>query len=101
MDHDTVPLSDLDAESFTVVLTLSERSYEVREGESILGHLIADGLDIAFSCQEGVCGACETKVLEGTPIHRDSVASPAEHDERGTMMICCSGCSSPRLVLEL
>lgn len=73
----------------------------MRDGETILDVLIAAGLDVSYSCQEGVCGACEVKVLEGEPIHRDSFFTPAEHEQRETMMICCSGCASDLLVLEL
>jgi len=48
-----------------------------------------------------VCGSCETTVLEGTPDHRDFVLSPHEQEAGKTMMICVSGCKSPRLVLDL
>jgi ferredoxin len=50
---------------------------------------------------EGICGACETKVIEGTPDHRDVVLTEAERQASKTMMICCSGCKSERLVLDL
>ena len=54
-----------------------------------------------FSCREGVCGTCETKVIEGEPDHRDSVLTTAERAENGSMMICVSRARSPELVLDL
>ena len=59
------------------------------------------GMTLASSCEEGVCGACETRVLEGEPDHRDVILSPDERVANETMFICCSGCKGKRLVLDL
>jgi hypothetical protein len=40
-------------------------------------------------------------VLEGTPLHRDAVRSPEEHQQRRTFMICCSLSRERRLVLDI
>ena len=61
----------------------------------------AGGVDVASSCEEGVCGACETKVISGVPDHRDVILSPEERAENKTMFICCSGAKTDRLVLDL
>jgi tetrachlorobenzoquinone reductase len=86
---------------FTVHLARQKRDIEVAAGETILNSLIAAGIDVAYSCEEGVCGACESKVLEGTPLHRDAVRSPEEHQQRRTFMICCSLSRERRLVLDI
>ena len=54
-----------------------------------------------YSCAEGICGTCETDVLEGIPDHHDDVLSDAERASNKTMMLCVSRSKSPRLVLEL
>ncbi|MDT0570264.1 PDR/VanB family oxidoreductase [Streptomyces sp. DSM 3412] len=54
-----------------------------------------------FSCGEGVCGTCETTVLDGVPDHRDELLTPEEHESGTTMLICVSRCRGPRLVLDL
>jgi ferredoxin len=59
------------------------------------------GVDVPSSCEEGVCGACETRVLAGRPDHRDAILSEQERVESATMMICCSGCKSDRLILDI
>lgn len=87
--------------AFTVNLARSGIELSVRSGETILNTLIAAGIDAPYSCEQGICGACETIVKAGTPLHRDTVRSSEEHDRRQTMMICCSGSRSETLVLDL
>jgi vanillate O-demethylase ferredoxin subunit len=84
-----------------VVLAKSNREFEVRPGQTILQTLLDAGIDAAHSCMEGICGACETSVLEGQPDHRDVVLTEGERQAGRTMMICCSGCKGERLVLDL
>lgn len=86
---------------FTIVLARSHRRIAVPRGKTILAALLDEGVDVAFSCQEGVCGACETRVLAGVPEHRDCVLSTGEHETNRSMMICCSGALTPELVLDL
>jgi vanillate O-demethylase ferredoxin subunit len=86
---------------FTVKLAASGRSVPVRHGETILEALRAAGLDVPSSCEQGICGTCETRVLEGLPDHRDSLLSDEERRSNRTMMICCSGSRSAELVLDL
>jgi ferredoxin len=54
-----------------------------------------------FSCTQGICGTCETAVLEGEIDHRDSVLDEDEQADNTTMMICVSRALSERLVLDL
>jgi ferredoxin len=54
-----------------------------------------------YSCEEGVCGTCETTVLAGVPEHHDEVLTDAERAEGATMMICVGRSASPLLVLDL
>ncbi|NGO77805.1 oxidoreductase [Streptomyces sp. YC504] len=56
---------------------------------------------VPFSCEEGMCGTCETKVLDGTPDHRDMLLSDAERAAGSTMMICVGRSVTPRLALDL
>jgi vanillate O-demethylase ferredoxin subunit len=88
-------------DTFRVELARSKRAFTVKRSDTILGTLRDAGVDLAYSCEEGICGACEVKFLEGTPEHRDFVRSPEEHDQRGTVIICQAGCRSARLVLDI
>ncbi|MBC7803797.1 MAG: oxidoreductase [Candidatus Parcubacteria bacterium] len=86
---------------YTVVLARSRLSFNVARGKTIIDTLIEQGFDAPYSCLEGVCGTCETRVLEGTPDHRDLVLSKDERAANRTMMICCSGSRTEKLVLDL
>lgn len=86
---------------FKVVLAKSRQEVTVPPGKSILDALNDMGLEIPHSCTEGICGTCETRVLEGIPDHRDVILTEAERASNKTMFICCSGSKSDRLVLDL
>jgi len=88
-------------QSYTVELKRSGKIITVTPAQTLLAALRDCGVEPATSCEEGVCGSCETAVLEGTPDHRDSVLSAAEHAANKVMMVCVSGCKSARLVLDM
>ncbi|AKM31460.1 ferredoxin [Pandoraea faecigallinarum] len=89
------------SEGYVVTLAKSGKEVTVPAGATLLATLIAAGIDAEHSCMEGVCGACETRVLEGCPDHRDSVLSASERASNKVMMICVSGCKGDRLTLDL
>jgi ferredoxin-NADP reductase len=89
------------AGGFVVELQRSGLQFSIPPGSTILHVLRGAGVEVPSSCEEGVCGACETKVLSGQPDHRDAILSDQERIESATMMICCSGCKSDRLVLDI
>jgi tetrachlorobenzoquinone reductase len=89
------------AGGFVVMLKRSGREFQIPPGRSILHVLREGGIEVASSCEEGVCAACETAVLDGVPDHRDSILSDSERASNRSMLICCSGSKTPRLVLDL
>ncbi|WP_076999292.1 PDR/VanB family oxidoreductase [Variovorax sp. KK3] len=90
-----------DQGGFTVELRRSKRSIEVAPGQSILDALLDGGIDAAHSCREGVCGACETRLLAGEAEHHDGILTTAERAANKSMMICVSRCRRGPLVLDL
>ena len=86
---------------FEVKLARSKRTIAVEAGKTILDALIDAGIAVNYACTEGVCGTCETRVLEGVPDHRDQFLSKQEQAANKTIMICCSGAKSGTLVLDL
>ena len=73
----------------------------VPAGSSVLAAVRAELPNTAYSCEQGFCGTCRQRVLEGEVEHRDSVLTPAEQAEDTAMMICVSRAAGPRLVLDL
>ncbi|MGD9944306.1 MAG: 2Fe-2S iron-sulfur cluster-binding protein [Burkholderiaceae bacterium] len=86
---------------FVVELARSGKTVEVPEGKTILDVLLDAGVDVPYSCMEGVCASCETRVIEGVPDHRDLVLTKEEQASNKVMMVCCSGSKTPKLVLDL
>jgi ferredoxin-NADP reductase len=86
---------------FWVELARSGEEYFIPEGEKVLEVLFNAGVDVDYSCELGICGACETRVISGIPEHHDSVLSEEEQATNTKVMICCCGCKTERLVLDM
>ncbi|CAM01773.1 ferredoxin-NADP reductase [Saccharopolyspora erythraea NRRL 2338] len=89
------------ATAFDVELARSGITIRVPENRSILDAVEDAGAPAMSSCREGICGTCETRVLDGTPDHRDSLLTASDRATGETMMICVSRACGSRLVLDL
>jgi tetrachlorobenzoquinone reductase len=90
-----------DIGGFWVELARSGEEYFIPPGKKVLEVLFDAGVDVDYSCELGICGACETRVISGTVVHHDSVMSEEEQASNEKAMICCCGCTSERLVLDM
>ena len=95
------PVKSLDDESFQVKLASSGRIVVVAKDTSVTDALREAGIEIPTSCEQGVCGTCLTRVLEGEPDHKDLYLSPDEQAANDQFTPCCSRAKSPMLVLDL
>jgi cytochrome P450/ferredoxin-NADP reductase len=86
---------------FEVHLERSGLTLTVPPDQSILAAIDQAGVGVRSSCEEGTCGTCEVRVLDGIPDHRDSVLDEEEQESGTCMMICVSRSCTPRLVLDL
>jgi ferredoxin-NADP reductase len=94
------PAAEADA-SFELVLERSGLTLQVPPDKSVLEVIREAGVSVLASCLEGVCGTCETEVIDGDVDHRDSVLNEEERAANEYMMVCVSRCRSPRLTLDL
>ena len=94
-------LVDVQQRGYTVELAKSGRRLAVPAGAALLDVLLEAGVDVDYSCREGLCGACETRVLGGCPDHRDAVLTQSDKASNTVMMICVSGAKGGTLVLDL
>ena len=85
---------------YEVVCDRTGITVPVQPGQRMLDALLDAGLMISFSCSEGMCGTCETKVLEGVPDHRDEFLTDDEKASNTLVMPCCSGSKTKRLVID-
>ena len=96
------PIQSTDTDrAFIVELARSGQTVAIPAKANLLDALVAEGVEIISSCQEGTCGTCETAVLAGIPDHRDSVLTEEERTACNVMMPCVSRCRSDILVLDL
>lgn len=87
--------------SLKVILARSGAEVDVPDGCSIMAALRAAGHKVASSCEQGVCGMCETRVLDGVPDHQDMLLTEGERARGDRMMLCVSRALSPTLTLDL
>lgn len=85
---------------YAVELRKSGKTIVVPEGMSLLDAMLGAGMSPEYSCREGVCGACEVRVICGDVDHRDLILSKREQAANKSMMVCVSGCRSGNLVLD-
>jgi vanillate O-demethylase ferredoxin subunit len=97
------PVTDTSAPggAFQVKIASSGQVFDIPEDQPITAVLMRNGIDVPTSCEEGVCGTCLTRVLEGEPDHRDVYQTPEEQARNDQMTLCCSRSKGPMLVLDL
>jgi len=90
-----------DDASFEVKLASTGKIVVVPKDKTVVQALAAVGVEIATSCEQGVCGTCLTRILEGEPDHKDAYLTPEEQAANDQFTPCCSRANSPLLVLDL
>ncbi|WP_375003503.1 PDR/VanB family oxidoreductase [Aeromicrobium sp. CTD01-1L150] len=98
--REQVPTNAATDQPFELVLARTGHVVTVGPGQSIIDAASRLGVRIPTSCREGVCGTCETDVIEGIPDHRDSLLTDKERESNATILPCCSWSRTPRLVLD-
>jgi ferredoxin-NADP reductase len=88
-----------EAKPFRLILARSGKEADVAADSDLVTALRALDANVAISCGGGICGACRTTWIEGPPIHRDRVLSPAERAHE--VIVCVAQCGGPRLVLDI
>lgn len=89
------------AESFTVILAKSNQRIEVMADQTILQAIESLDIDVECLCREGVCGTCETAILQGEAEHFDQYLDDAEKASQQSMMICVSRAKGKEITLDL
>jgi cytochrome P450/ferredoxin-NADP reductase len=85
---------------FTLIAQRSGKTLEVGATETVLECLEHAGIQVPFACRAGSCGSCETHVISGNIIHRDSILTPDERAAGQEMMVCVSRAKGP-LTLDI
>ncbi|PSH14271.1 ferredoxin--NADP(+) reductase [Yersinia pseudotuberculosis] len=87
---------------FTLVLARSGVELNVGCDMTILQAIEnSHAAQVECLCREGICGTCETAILEGEADHRDRYLTDEEKKSQKSILICCSRAKGARLVLDL
>ena len=90
-----------EARAFELRLALSGRRVPVGATQSAVAALAACGVEVPVSCEQGVCGTCVLKVVDGVPDHRDVYFTDAERARNDKFTPCCSRSKSSVLTVDL
>ncbi|CRK56644.1 Vanillate O-demethylase oxidoreductase [Alloactinosynnema sp. L-07] len=104
------PTGSLHSERFSAPPVVGGRPFDVhlaRAGvtvtvgadESALAAIRRAVPAVRYSCQQGFCGSCKHRVLDGGVEHRDTKLRPAERET--DMLICVSRAAGDSLTLDL
>ena len=90
-------------DAFEVFLARSKISVHVPPDQSLLESIEAAGVEVPYLCRGGVCGFCQTRVLEldGELVHNDHFLSETDKAKAKNIMPCVSRANCKRLVLDL
>jgi vanillate O-demethylase ferredoxin subunit len=86
---------------FELVIASTGQVVPVAVGQTAAQALEEADVFVPVSCEQGVCGTCLTRVIEGEPDHRDAFQTDAEKAAGDQFTPCCSRARTPRLVLDL
>ena len=86
--------------AFDVRLASSGRLIHVAADRSVVAALAEAGVVVPTSCEQGVCGTCLTRVIDGVPTTATST-TPEEQAANAEFTPCCSRSKTPLLVLDL
>lgn len=95
------PQAEGSQEGFEIQLASTGQVLPVPEGVTVIDVLREVGVEVPVSCEQGICGTCLTRVLEGEPDHRDLFLTEDEQAANDQFTPCCSRSKSARLVLDL
>jgi vanillate O-demethylase ferredoxin subunit len=90
-----------DSGAFQVKVASTGACYDVPGNRTVIQVLQEAGINVPVSCEQGVCGTCITRILDGMPDHRDLYFTDEEHAANDQFTPCCSRSKSPLLVLDL
>ena len=75
---------------FTVTNQSTGRKFEVQTHETILDSILREGFAVPYSCRNGTCAACKSKLISGKVVHDnyDSAALTDKELADGAVLLC-------------
>jgi len=94
------PGADAAAVVATIIVHGGRTEVPVKPGEAVLDAALRAGLDLPWSCRDGICSTCRAKLVEGSAeMARNFALEPWETDE-GFILTCQARPTSARLTVD-
>ena len=84
----------------TLILDGENINFSMDKDKNILDEALANGLDVPYSCQGGVCTTCMGKLEKGKVIMDDDQMLSDEEINDGLMLTCISKPDSDEIVIN-
>jgi vanillate O-demethylase ferredoxin subunit len=85
---------------FEVKIASTGAVFKIPGDKSVSAFLEENGIKVPTSCEQGLCGTCKVKILEGEADHRDKRLKDEQRAE-GYFLACVSRAKGDLLVLDL
>lgn len=93
------PITNESNTAIALYLSESDLHISVPKGANMIQVIREAGVEVESVCEQGICGSCVVPWKDGEPIHNDECLEAEEREEY--LALCCSGCKSSSLTLEL
>lgn len=101
-EHFSAPAIDTsDDGSFSLKILKTGQLIQVAQDQTAVQALEAAGVHVPVSCEQGICGTCLVKVIEGEVDHRDLYLTEEEQAANDQFTPCCSRAKSKMLVIDV
>ena len=84
----------------TLIIDGENMNFSMDKDKNILDEALANGLDVPYSCQGGVCTTCMGKLEKGKIIMDDDQMLSDEEINDGLMLTCISKPDSDEIVIN-
>lgn len=84
----------------TLIIDGEKMNFSMDKDNNILDEALANGLDVPYSCQGGVCTTCMGKLEKGKVIMDDDQMLSNEELNDGLMLTCISKPDSDEIVIN-
>ncbi|WP_321817685.1 MULTISPECIES: PDR/VanB family oxidoreductase [unclassified Paraburkholderia] len=98
-DTGAAPAETAAAATTQLILARTARQIALQRGQTLLDALREHGVEVETACEQGICGSCVVEYSEGEPVHGDACLDAADRENH--VALCCGGCRSASLTLQL
>ena len=84
----------------TLIIDGENMNFSMDKDNNILDEALANGLDVPYSCQGGVCTTCMGKLEKGKVIMDDDQMLSEEEINDGLILTCMSKPDSDKIIIN-